>query len=277
MSPKRPGRSGRRSPFPSAREDRLRARKPARRLPQTRSPSYRLAFDDPRFLARDELRGIRLALEYEKPELTLEDAGIAATIVIFGSARAPAPETGRPEDPRRGDYEAARRLARLVSAHRRKRRVAPVIMTGGGPGIMEAGNRGAADAGAPSIGLNIVIPHEQQPNPWITPKFSFLFHYFAIRKMHFLMRARAIVFFPGGFGTLDELFETLTLLQTGRLRPTPVLLYRRAFWESVVGWERLVAEGMIDEKDLDLFRYVESAEEAFAALRRAGALDPEES
>ena len=276
MSSRRPGRSCRPcSPFPSAREDRLRARKPARRLPQTRSPSYRLAFDDPRFLARDELRGIRLALEYEKPELTLEDAGIAATIVIFGSARAPAPEAGRPQDPRGGDYEAARELARLVSAHRRKRRVAPVIMTGGGPGIMEAGNRGAADAGAPSIGLNIVIPHEQQPNPWITPKFSFLFHYFAIRKMHFLMRARALVFFPGGFGTLDELFETLTLLQTGRLRPTPVLLYRRAFWEAAVGWRHLVPEGMIDETDLGLFRYVESAQEAFAVLRQTGALDPE--
>jgi len=264
------------SPFPSAREDRLRARKPARRVPQTRSPSYRLAYDDPRFLARDELRGIRLALEYEKPELILEDAGISATIVIFGSARAPAPEADRSDDPRAEDYAAARKLARLISSRLKKQAIGPVIMTGGGPGIMEAGNRGAADVGAPSIGLNIVIPHEQLPNPWITPKFSFLFHYFAIRKMHFLMRARALVFFPGGFGTLDELFETLTLLQTGRLRPTPILLYRRAFWEAVVGWKRLVSEGMIDAQDLALVHYVESAEEAFAVLERTGALDAEE-
>ncbi|RMF73230.1 MAG: LOG family protein, partial [Alphaproteobacteria bacterium] len=173
------------------------------------------------------------------------------------------------------DYEAARRLAHLISAHRRKHRTTPVIMTGGGPGIMEAGNRGAAEAGAPSIGLNIVIPHEQLPNPWITPKFSFLFHYFAIRKMHFLMRARALVFFPGGFGTLDELFETLTLLQTGRLKPTPILLFRRRFWEAVVGWDRLVAEGMIDSQDLALFQYVETPEEAFEILQEAGALDPD--
>ncbi|RMF69008.1 MAG: 3-isopropylmalate dehydrogenase, partial [Alphaproteobacteria bacterium] len=142
MSSRRSARGGRRSPFPSAQEDRKRARKPPFRLPQTRSPSYRLAFDDPRFLARDELRGIRLALEYEKPELILEDAGIAATIVIFGSARAPAPESAQADDPRRHDYEAARRLAHLISAHRRKHRTTPVIMTGGGPGIMEAGNRG---------------------------------------------------------------------------------------------------------------------------------------
>lgn len=261
------------SPFPSASEDRRHARRPGRRLPQTRSPSYRLAYDDPAFLARDELRGIRLALEYEKPALILEDAGIDETIVIFGSARAPADDDAQAAgDPRREDYRAARRLAQLISAHRRRRGSGPVVMTGGGPGIMEAGNRGAADAGAPSIGLNIVIPHEQLPNAWITPKFSFLFHYFAIRKMHFLLRARALVFFPGGFGTLDELFETLTLLQTGRLRPTPVLLYRRAFWDAVIGWDRLVDEGMIDPADRGLVRHVESAEEAFAALVEAGVL-----
>ncbi len=263
--------SGRRKfPFPSAHEDRLRARPPVDTL-QTRSPSYRLAYDDPDFMARDELRGVRLQLELMKPELAFEEAGIDATLVIFGSARTPAPEDAHADadDPRRGDYEAARRLGRLIGEHARRcpRDEHLVVMTGGGPGIMEAGNRGAAEAGAKSVGLNIVLPFEQLPNRYVTPEFAFQFHYFAIRKMHFLMRARGLVCYPGGYGTLDELFETLTLIQTGRIERIPVLLHRRAWWERLIDWSLLVDEGMIARSDLDIFRYVETAEEAFEIIR----------
>ncbi len=253
--------------FPSAHEDDLRARE-APDTPQTRSPSYRLAYTDMDFMKRDELRPVRLQLELMKPELLLQEHGIDATVVIFGSARSPRPEDGgNRDDPRRGDYEAARRLAELIA-------IAPggcperlVVVTGGGPGIMEAGNRGAAEAGAESIGLNIVLPHEQAPNPYITPELCFQFHYFALRKMHFLMRSRALVCFPGGFGTMDELFETLTLIQTRKIEPIPVLLYRRSWWERVVDFEAMAEAGMIARADLEILRYVDSPEEAWEIIR----------
>lgn len=240
--------------------------------PQTLSPTYRLAFADPDFLTRDDLRPVRLQLELLKPELAMNEAGVSSTVVLFGGARIPAPE--RRETARTAIladlsryYDEARRFARAIT----EVSIASggqdyVVATGGGPGVMEAGNRGAAEAGGKSIGLNIVLPHEQAPNAWVTPELSFNFHYFAIRKMHFLMRARAIAVFPGGFGTLDELFESLTLIQTGRMSRVPFLLFGRSFWERVIDWDFLVSAGTIAESDIALFRYVETAEEAMAAL-----------
>ena len=238
-------------------------------LPQTRSSSYRLAFDDPDFLLRDELRGVRLELELLKADLALEDAGITATIVVFGSARAPAAtaDGGTPKGIRTDDYRAARRFAQLVAeagpigGHRF------VIATGGGGGIMEAANRGASDTGEPTIGFNIVLKTEQTPNPFITPDLCFQFHYFGLRKMHLLMRAKALVCFPGGFGTLDELFETLTLIQTEKIAPMPVLLYRAAWWKRLINVDMLVDAGMISPEDTAIFHYVESAEDAWQAIR----------
>jgi hypothetical protein len=240
--------------------------------PQALSPTYRLAFDDRDFLTRPELRPVRLQLELLKPELAMDEAGIVSTVVLFGGARIPEPEqrdtarTGTLAELSRY-YDQARRFARLVT----ERSLASggtedVIVTGGGPGVMEAGNRGADDAGGRSIGLGIVLPHEQSPNAYITPELSFNFHYFAIRKMHFLMRARAICVFPGGFGTLDELFESLTLIQTGRMEKVPVLLFGRPFWDRIVNWAALADAGTISAEDLDLFRYVETAEEALEAI-----------
>ncbi|WP_243730916.1 TIGR00730 family Rossman fold protein [Rubellimicrobium sp. CFH 75288] len=242
--------------------------------PQTLSPTYRLAFTDQDFLLREELRPVRLQLELLKPQLVLDEAGVESTVVMFGGARIPRPEdadgartaTLRALAP---FYEEARRFARLVteeSLHRSRGRRG-VIVTGGGPGVMEAGNRGAREAGGRSVGLNIVLPHEQAPNLFVTPDLAFNFHYFAIRKMHFLMRAEAITVFPGGFGTLDELFETLTLIQTGRMAQVPFLLFGRAFWERIVDWEALAEAGTIAPEDLDLFRFVETAEEALEAIR----------
>ena len=240
--------------------------------PQTRSPSYRLAFSDPDFLCRDELRPVRLQLELLKPELLMTEMGITSTVVLFGGARIPAPEkrdTARTET--LADlshfYDVARDFARILT----ERSLAEgkgenVIVTGGGPGVMEAGNRGASDAGGQSIGLNIVLPHEQAPNPYVTPELAFNFHYFAIRKMHFLMRAAAIAVFPGGFGTLDELFEALTLIQTGRMRRVPFLLFGRDFWERIIDWSALADAGTISEDDLDLFRFVDTADEAIAIM-----------
>lgn len=240
--------------------------------PQTLSPTYRLAFADPDFLTRDDLRPVRLQLELLKPELAMNEAGVSSTVVLFGGARIPAPE--RRETARTAIladlsryYDEARRFARAIT----EVSIASggqdyVVATGGGPGVMEAGNRGAAEAGGKSIGLNIVLPHEQAPNAWVTPELSFNFHYFAIRKMHFLMRARAIAVFPGGFGTLDELFESLTLIQTGRMSRVPFLLFGRSFWERVIDWDFLVSAGTIAESDIALFRYVETAEEAMAVL-----------
>ncbi len=236
--------------------------------PQTLHPAHRLAFADLDFLLRDELRPVRLQLELLKPQLLMDERGIRSTMVMFGSARIPPP--GEPAATTElaklsRYYDEARRLARLVtevsltSGNREW-----VICTGGGPGIMEAGNRGAA--GGISIGLNIVLPHEQVPNHFVTPELTFTFHYFAIRKMHFLMRARAVAVFPGGFGTLDEMFETLTLIQTGRMKRVPFLLFGRDFWKRVINWEYLAEAGTISPEDLSLFEFVETAEEGFLRL-----------
>jgi uncharacterized protein (TIGR00730 family) len=240
--------------------------------PQTRAPAYRLAFADRDFLTREELRPVRLQLELLKPQLIMDERGIESTIVLFGGARIPSPENrAQAKTQALADlapyYDEARRFAkamteRSMETYGREN----VICTGGGPGVMEAGNRGADDAGGQSIGLNIVLPHEQAPNPYVTPDLSFNFHYFAIRKMHFLMRAKAVCVFPGGFGTMDEMFESLTLIQTGRMRPIPFLLFGRAFWEKVVNWTYLAEAGVISASDLDLFKMVETAEEAIAVI-----------
>jgi uncharacterized protein (TIGR00730 family) len=236
--------------------------------PQTSSATYRLAFTDADFLLREELRPVRLQLELLKPEMELDAAGIVSTVVLFGGARIP--EAARANTARTPAlaalsryYEEARLFARKVTERSiQTGGVHDVIVTGGGPGVMEAGNRGAADAGGRSIGLNIVLPHEQAPNPYVTPELCFNFHYFALRKMHFLMRARAVCVFPGGFGTLDEMFESLTLIQTGRMAQVPFLLFGRAFWEKTIDWAGLAEAGVISPDDLSLFRFVETADEA---------------
>ncbi|MFD0860313.1 LOG family protein [Roseovarius aquimarinus] len=236
--------------------------------PQTRAPAYRLAFNDTDFMLRDELRPVRLQLELLKPEMILNERGIRSTVVLFGGARIPEPKEkagARTETLAELSkyYDEAREFARLMTekslaAYGRDY----VIATGGGPGVMEAGNRGAADAGGASIGLNIVLPHEQAPNEYVTPGMCFNFHYFAIRKMHFLMRARAVCVFPGGFGTLDEMFEALTLIQTDRMKRMPFLLFGEAFWRRIINWEALADAGTISDEDLDLFQFVETAADA---------------
>ena len=249
--------------------------------PQTEAPAYRLAFQDAEFLLREDLRPVRFQLELLKPELLLDEQGIASTFVFYGSARIPSPEradaiveaavTERQKavaERLRANsvyYDEARKLAAICSRYDRDPdgRRHFVVCTGGGPSIMEAANRGAADAGADSIGLNIVLPFEQLPNPYVTPSLSFQFHYFALRKMHFLLRARAVAVFPGGFGTFDETFELLTLVQTGKVARLPILLFGREFWERVVNCEALADEGVIAPQDLSLFRFVETAEEAW--------------
>ena len=247
--------------------------------------AYRLAFTDTDFLLREELRPVRMQLELLKPEMVQSELGIESTIVIFGSARILPPEAAvqRLAQARAGTdaaaikraemqvnmarfYDEARRFAELVTIRSRSMDTPIYVVTGGGPGIMEAGNRGAFEAEGKSIGLNIVLPHEQAPNPYITPELCFQFHYFALRKMHFLMRSVALACFPGGFGTLDELFETMTLVQTGKSRGRPILLFGRAFWEKLINFQHLVDSGMISAKDLQLFHYVETAEEAWAKL-----------
>jgi len=271
----------RRSVFRDAEED----RKEARRIPdtpQTRAPAYRLAFADDDFLCRDELRPVRLQLELLKPELMMTEAGVESTIVLFGGARIPEPakkDSARTETLAELSrfYEEAQRFARLMTEESLKSGGRQnVVVTGGGPGVMEAGNRGAMEAGGQSIGLNIVLPHEQAPNEYVTPGLCFNFHYFAIRKMHFLMRAKAICVFPGGFGTLDEMFESLTLIQTGRMDRVPFLLFGRAFWERIVNWEALSEAGTISAEDLDLFRFVETAEEAFDIISNWSPAPPRE-
>lgn len=240
--------------------------------PQTRAPAYRLAFDDDEFLCRPELRPVRLQLELLKPEMSLEEHGINSTIVLFGGARIPEPskkDTARTETLANLStyYDQAREFSRLMTlkslaSDNREN----VIVTGGGPGVMEAGNRGAVDAGGVSIGLNIVLPHEQAPNEYVTPELCFNFHYFAIRKMHFLMRAKAIAVFPGGFGTLDEMFESLTLIQTGRMESIPFLLFGREFWKKIINWDALADAGTISDKDLKLFRFVDTAQQAVEVI-----------
>lgn len=260
-----------RSPLRDAHED-IESTQHAPDTPQARSPSFRLAFADPDFLYRDELRPVRLQLELLKPELELDARGITSTVVLFGGARIPRPEardTARSKGLRdmSGYYEEAQRFARLITERSVESGCREnVIVTGGGPGVMEAGNRGAAEAGGCSIGLNIVLPHEQEPNHFITPDLCFNFHYFGIRKMHFLLRAQAIAVFPGGFGTLDELFESLTLIQTGRMERVPVILFGEAFWREIVNWDALVEVGTIAAADLELFRFVETADEALEVI-----------
>lgn len=282
------------SPFPDARKGVADARLHAANT-QTESPSYRLAFNDPDFLLRDEMRGVRLELEWSKADLAQRDEGVETTIAIFGGARLRSPEVAerelaaaearaaaRPDDEEAGRelkrcrqrrqlarfYNEARELGRLVTGSCQRDGVCNlVVTTGGGPGAMEAANRGAAEAGGKSVGLNIVLPHEQAPNPHITPELCFQFHYFAVRKMHFLARAKALVCFPGGFGTLDELFEALTLIQTGKIEPIPVLLFGKEHWQSLINFDLLMEEGLIAPQDLDLFEFVETAAEAWRRLQ----------
>ena len=254
--------------------------------PQTVSSAYQLAFQDLDFLLREDLRPVRFQLELLKPELLLNEAGIASTFVFYGSARIPEAEkadalieAAATDHQRRiaerlraksKYYDEARKLARLASRTRpdEEGRKQFVVCSGGGPSIMEAANRGAMEEGRESIGLNIVLPHEQLPNEYVTPALSFRFHYFALRKMHFLLRARAVAVFPGGYGTFDEAFELLTLVQTKKVKPLPILFFGRDFWERVVNFDALVEEGVIAPSDLDLFTFCETAEEAWECVCR---------
>jgi uncharacterized protein (TIGR00730 family) len=262
---------------------------------QKNSRSYLLAVEDQEFLLRDEMRPFRFGMEYAKAEYELRDWGVRSTIVVFGSARTPSAEeaaalakkargvaekrAAQKALDRSHFYEDARAFARIVSMRGGALAAsgAPrdnVIATGGGPGIMEAANRGASECGAPSIGFNITLPHEQAPNAWSTPALTFRFHYFAMRKMHLAMRANALAVFPGGFGTFDELFEVLTLTQSEKMRPVPIVLFGRDYWTKVVNFNAMVDEGMISEADLKLFEIVDNPEEGWASLIRRG-LSPE--
>jgi uncharacterized protein (TIGR00730 family) len=260
------------------------------------SPSYRQADQDVHFLNLDETRGVRLQIDYAKPELLLQQHGVEHTIVVFGSTRIPEPAAAQrrvevlladlnahPGDSERERrlavakrllakshyYDTARQLGQLVGASGAGPQDCRVmVMTGGGPGMMEAANRGAFDVDAKSIGLNISLPHEQYPNPYITPDLCFRFHYFALRKLHFLLRARALVAFPGGYGTFDELFETLTLIQTRTIRPVPVVLVGEAYWRRAFDVDFLVDEGVIDPEDRELFGYAETAQEIWQSILR---------
>jgi len=259
--------------------------------PQQQDPAYRLAFRDTDFLLREELRPVRFQLELLKPEMLLDEAEIGSTLVVYGSARIPSPEEAEalraeaatPERKAVAErliaksryYEEARKLGsiagRCAVVEDGQRQF--VICSGGGPSIMEAANRGAAEAGAESIGLNIVLPHEQAPNGYVTPHLSFQFHYFALRKMHFLLRARAVAVFPGGFGTFDEFFELLTLIQTGKMQPIPVLLFGADYWKRVINFEAIAEEGVINHADLKLFHMVETAQEAWGHITAFYGLD----
>jgi len=274
--------------FPTAVQDARNAGKPS--LYAGPDSSYDLAFADPEFLLHPDLRAVRMQLELLKPEMIQREEAIESTIVVFGSARILPAEVsqarlieaqGLPDGTARDQavraarsqvgmsryYEEARAFASLVTEASAQLQTPIYVVTGGGPGVMEAGNRGAFDVGGKSLGLNIVLPHEQDPNPYITPRLCFQFHYFALRKMHFLMRSVALVCFPGGFGTLDELFETLTLIQTGKCRKRPVLLFGREFWTKLINFDHLVDTGMISPEDVHLFRYVETADEAWETLQ----------
>lgn len=289
--------------YPTSKEDAVAARVEVF-TPQTISPSYRLSYTDIEFLTKEELRPVRLQLELLKPELLQQEHNIDGTVVVFGGSRIPEPRVAaedlvRAEQAVAADpsnpvlqrqaavagrvvakshyYDEARKLGALLSQVCDPRSGCNlVVITGGGPGIMEAANRGAYDIGAKTMGLNIVLPHEQAPNPYITPELCFQFHYFSIRKMHFLLRAQALVAFPGGFGTLDELFETLTLIQTKKIKPLPVLLFGREFWQQVVNFDFLVEEGVISPDDLNIFQYVDSAEEAATIIEQFYARDKDD-
>lgn len=281
------------SPWPSAAEEPT--QEPSLESPQTASASYRLAYADIDFLRRAELRPVRLQLELLKAELVQQEAGIDSTVVIFGSTRIPEPEAARarlraaedaaaaaPDDPelarraavarRIADkaryYDEARRLAAMITeVSQRNGHRDYVVVTGGGPGIMEAANRGAFDAGGKSIGLRIMLPREERPNEYITPELTLQFHYFAVRKMHFILRAKALVVFPGDYGTLDELFETLALIQAGKVRRVPVLLFGREYWHRIIDFDAMVEEGTISAADRELVRFVECADEAWTAIQ----------
>jgi len=271
-------RQERKSPFSSAEDDRKSWEKvPV--TPQTSSPAYRLAFDDPDFLLREELRPLRLQLELLKPSMILDERGVESTVVVFGGARIPEPgkKPFRAATPQIAEnlekksiyYDQARGFARLASEESMKHYGREfVIVSGGGPGVMEAANRGAADVGAASIGLNIVLQHEQAPNEFVTPELCFQFHYFAIRKMHFLMRAKALACFPGGFGTMDELFEALTLIQTGKVEPMPIIMFGEKFWRRVVDLDALADEGTISPDDIKLMTFVDSEVEGWEVVRK---------
>ena len=256
--------------------------------------SNRMAFADPEFLFRPEARGIRFQLELLKPELGQAEQGVEHTVVVYGSARFVAPDEAAAQQEHArisGDaqalllaeravrnavyYEQARQFSRMVAEHSNRQTAENrlYICTGGGPGIMEAANRGAHDVGALNVGLNIVLPHEQSGNRFISPTLSFKFHYFALRKMHFMMRAKALVAFPGGFGTLDELFEVLTLVQTGKAKPVPIVLFGSSYWKRFINFEMLVEEGTISPADLALFHYVDTAQEAWCLVRDFYQLD----
>ena len=255
--------------------------------------SNRLAFADPEFLLRRETRGIRFQLEMLKPDLAQQEHGIEHTVVVFGSARFQSQEkaqktlevaqaSGLAADIKRAEalvrnahfYEQARAFGHLIAQYSANKHNPNklFICTGGGPGIMEAANRGASEAGGINVGLNIALPHEQTPNPYITPELSFKFHYFALRKMHFMMRAKALVAFPGGFGTMDELFETLTLVQCKKAKPVPIVLFGTDYWKKVFHPEMMMEEGVIAEEDLQLFRFVDSVEDAWEVIRAFYAL-----
>ena len=277
--------------FPTAAEDAEFARKCA----EVDSPSYRLAYTDEEFLLRDDLRSFRLQLEWLKPDIILAEHRIESTVVIFGGGRFPDSEkalmklevtnklleknpnsealqlkkTAAKNVVKNSEfYQEARLLSqKITQLSLEKSGREYVIVTGGGPGIMEAANRGAVDVGGKSIGLNIVLPFEQKPNSYITPELCFQFHYFAIRKMHFLKRAKGLVAFPGGFGTLDELFETLTLIQTKKISPVPVILVGKEYWNKLVNFEFLVEQGSIEQEDLEIFQFVDTADEAYDILR----------
>jgi len=273
-----PRRRAAHTPLRTSKQD-IAAVKRAPQTPQTASAAYRLAYTDEEFITSDDARGIRFQLEYLKPELRLRERGINSTVVLFGGARIPEP--GKAAWAARNDtqkknlevasryYEEARRFAQYASLTSEALAYKDyVVVTGGGPGVMEAGNRGAADVGAPSIGFNIVLPHEQAPNVYITPELCFNFHYFATRKIHFLLRAKAVAIFPGGFGTLDEFFETLTLIQTGRMDRVPLLLFGIEFWNKVINFEALAEAGTISPEDPDLFTVVDSAEDGWAVVQK---------
>ena len=243
--------------------------------------AYRLAFADPEFLLRRETRGIRIQLEMLKPDLEQTAQGVESTVVVFGSARFPAPENAVSARDKRNalHYDNARRFARLVAQYSASQPPSGrlFICTGGGPGIMEAANRGAHEAGAPTVGLSIALPREESHNPYVTPSLSFKFHYFALRKMHFMMRAKALVAFPGGFGTLDELFEVITLVQTRKAKPVPIVLFGSDYWKRLLNFDVLVEEGAISPDDLKLFSYADEPAAAWDIIRSFYGLSPQET
>ncbi|MFT6407249.1 MAG: hypothetical protein ACJAQ6_000660 [Arenicella sp.] len=283
--------------FSSAAQDIELAREKEVYSQQTESASYRLAFDDLEFISRDDMRPVRLMLELSKPEAILGEHNIDASVVIFGSARTLSPESAAEQlsaakslVTKSGEsdealmrlqqaqlkvqqsirYQQANQLAKLITKDSMQGEIRTLhIVTGGGPGIMEAANRGASEVGGKSVGLNIVLPKEQKPNSYITPELCFRFHYFAMRKLHFLLRSKAIVIFPGGYGTLDELFEVLTLVQTGTIKAIPIILFDKDYWCELINWDFLVEQGMINQQALSLFQYADNIQNAYAIIQQA--------